>query len=347
MGLQQITLVLLSGLGVFHGIFISILLWNKNGFSTPNRLLSILMLILSLRIGKSVVLAFTTSLDIIYVYIGLCLIMFLGPLFYLYCKKQVNKEIGITKNDLVHFIPGAIFLILCIPFQLIGFRNLGEITAMLLFISFYSHFLIYLVLVKIKILSPGNLSASSKEVKEWLHILFYGLLAIWIIYVLNLLEEKVPYIIGPILYSVIVYAITYLAISKKYLQTINAVKYQSTNFTAEEIAVLFKSVERIIQDQKLFLDPGVSLSMLAKQLRVSPQKISFAINSKSQYNFNEYINRYRVNHAVTMMQTPGSDSITIASIATDSGFNSLSSFNNAFKKAFGKTPSAFRRSGTA
>ena len=109
---------------------------------------------------------------------------------------------------------------------------------------------------------------------------------------------------------------------------------------------LFKNLELIMQDQKLFLDPDVSLGMLSKQLRVSPQKISFAINSKSAYNFNEYINRYRVNHAVTLMQMPGSDSVTIASIATDSGFNSLSSFNNAFKKAFGKTPSAFRKPGT-
>jgi AraC-like DNA-binding protein len=176
--------------------------------------------------------------------------------------------------------------------------------------------------------------------------LFYGLLAIWIVYVLNLFEENIPYIIGPILYSVIVYAITYLAISKKLLQNINAVKYQSTSFAGEEIDTLFNNVERIMQNEKLFLDPGVSLSMLSKQLRVSPQKISFAINSKSQYNFNEYINRYRVNHAVTLMQMPGADSVTIASIATDSGFNSLSSFNNSFKKAFGKTPSAFRRSGT-
>jgi AraC-like DNA-binding protein len=44
-----------------------------------------------------------------------------------------------------------------------------------------------------------------------------------------------------------------------------------------------------------------------------------------------------------MLIDPSYNRLTIAAIAFECGFNSLSSFNTAFKKMKGKTPSVFKR----
>jgi AraC-like DNA-binding protein len=301
------------------------------------------MIILSIRVGKSVVIAFTVSLPMVYIYLGLCLMMFIGPLFSLYSKSLIEKPIKIKTSAYVHFIPGFIFMLLSVPMEKVGFRNIPVFVAAGLYIAIYVHYLSYLLYVKFRVIEGGNRILLSPEVKKWLNILFFGLIAIWFEYVLNLFEEKVPYILGPIVYSVTVYFITYLAFTKKYLTTVNTVKYQSATYTEEEVNYLFRTIQELMQGEKLFLDPNVTLASLGKQLMVSPQKISLVVNSKAGNNFNEYINRFRIDHAIDLINKPGSQTLTIAAISFDSGFNSLSSFNVAFKKFTGKTPSAYRK----
>ncbi|MCW3074696.1 MAG: transcriptional regulator, AraC family [Flaviaesturariibacter sp.] len=343
MELEKIILIVLSGLGVFHGIFIALILWaGKNASNISNRVLSVLMIILSIRIGKSVVLEFSKELSIIYVYLGLCLLLFIGPLFYMYCRALVSKQGSMIKREWLHFLPGALFIFLAIPLQWVGFKNLPVAVTMLLFFIFYSHLLGYLLFTKNRIIGQGEATKQSGEVSEWLNILFYGLISIWLVYVLNLFEDLVPYIIGPIVYSLTVYIVTYLAFTKKYLQSINAVKYQAATFSEEETQTLYEALEDLVKTQQLFLDSTISLAVLSRRLRASTQKISFTVNTKAGCNFNEYINRYRVAYAVGLLNKPENKGITIASIGMEAGFNSLSSFNQAFKKVTGKTPSQFR-----
>ena len=343
MDLQQIVLVIISGLGIFHGIFIAILLWTHNKFSNySGRILGVLMILLSLRIGKSVVLEFTNNLELIYIYLGLCLLIFIGPLFFLYCKAIIHQQSSIQPKDLLHFLPGVFSILLGIVIWEQPVTNISVTVALIIFLIIYSHLLIYLLKSKFQLINRTPNLPKLQKAKEWLNLLFYGLILIWGIYVLNLFEEKIPYIIGPILYSLIVYLITYLAVSKEYLQVISGLIYKTTGTDDKEVDYLFSQIENVVKEEKLFLNPDISLGMLSKILRVSPQKISLTINSKLGYNFNEYINRQRINQSLEIIKNPKSNSLTIASISIDSGFNSLSSFNTSFKKFVGKTPSAYR-----
>ena len=70
--------------------------------------------------------------------------------------------------------------------------------------------------------------------------------------------------------------------------------------------------------------------------------VSQIINEQLSYNFNDFINSFRIEEAKKMLNDPGMKNITVASIAYDSGFNTLSAFNTAFKKFTGLTPSQFR-----
>lgn len=340
MSIGQIILIIISGLGVFHGLFLTILLWTtKTTNNISNKLLGVMMIIFSIRVGKSVVLAFTENLQTIYIYLGLCLMMFIGPLFLLYNKAVLNKDHIISKKEWLHFLPGIILMGFAIPMQIVGFRNIPAFIAIFLYLAIYLQFLGYVVYVKLKIIRHAE---SSPEVIAWLNILYYGLLAIWLEYVLNLFEERIPYILGPIVYSVTVYFITYLAFKNKYLTLINTVKYKTAGVSENESAELFTALENLMQNEKIFLDPNLTLALIGKRLKVSNQKLSMTINSRSNSNFNEYVNKYRVEHAKGILKDANLSNLSIAAIAYDSGFNSLSSFNGAFKKNTGKTPSAFR-----
>lgn len=343
MNLQQIILVIISGLGIFHGIFIAVLLWTHNRFSNyEGRILAVMMILLSLRIGKSVVLEFTTNLELIYIYLGLSLLTLIGPLFFLYCRAILYQKSSIQPKELLHFLPGVLFILFGIVIYERPVSNISFTEALIVFLILYLHLLIYLLKSKFQLINRTPDLPKSKKIIEWLNLLFYALILIWGVYVLNLFEDKIPYIIGPVLYSLIVYSITYLAITKKYLHSISSLKYKTSGTDDEEIEHLFVLIENVINQEKLFLNPNISLGMLSKTLKVSPQKISLTINSKLGYNFNEYINRHRINQTLEIIKNPSSNSLTLASISIDSGFNSLSSFNSSFKKFVGKTPSAYR-----
>jgi AraC-like DNA-binding protein len=343
MSLENVILIILSGLGVFHGVFFAFILWNsKTVPHISNRLLSILLLMLSIRIGKSVALAFSENLEIIYIYLGLCLLLFIGPLYYLYSRSLIKKVSALQVADLIHFTPAVFFILLAIPFQVFGFKRIPNLITALVFLIFYGHFLSYLIFVKVTHLRQNGISVPGKELKSWLNTLFYGLVLIWLVYVLNLFEERIPYIIGPIVYSLTVYTITYVAISRKYLTAVNTVKYSTTSISEEEIDALFKRIESAVYGEKMFLQPDLSLAFLAKRFKTSPQKVSLVINSRAGCNFNEYVNRFRIVYAIELLTKPEGRLLTIAAIGTDVGFHSLSSFNQAFKKITGKTPSAYR-----
>jgi AraC-like DNA-binding protein len=347
MDVGQVILIIVSGLGVFHGLFVAVVLWNiKGGLSTSNRLLSMLMLVLSLRIAKSVMLTFLPDLETLYVYLGLSLLTLIGPLFLLYSKSIISRSNSIRTIDLLHLLPGFLFIMMAIPLKIFGFNRMPDIGVGILLLLFYGHLLAYLLIAKFKFINPAKTdSLLSPQGSKWLDIVFYSMVCLWIVYVLNVFEDGIPYIVGPILYSAVVYTATYLAISGRYLQAINTVKYQTTNFTDDEVDHLFQSVENMMHKDLLYLNQEVTLSTLASQLNTSVQKLSFVINSRSGVNFNEYINRLRIKTAMEMLQNPDLKNLTIAAIGFDAGFNSLSSFNISFKKFTGKTPSAYRKTG--
>ena len=163
-------------------------------------------------------------------------------------------------------------------------------------------------------------------------------MVIWISYVLNILDEAVPYVAGPIMYSVVIYYLSFKAFKLKVTDMDGSVFETSVN------EMLFTSIEKLVLYEKMYLESDLSLSKLSEQMGSSKQQISAAINEYAQRNFNDYINYFRIQDAKKMLLDGHGDKFTISSIAYDTGFSSLSSFNGAFKKFEGVTPSAFRKS---
>lgn len=342
MSAGHLFLIILSSLGVIHGLFLSIFLWGyQSGNQKSNQILSLLLLVLSFRVGKSIFLEFTPDLDVKYIFIGLGTLMTIGPLYYLYTISCFNSTFKFEWKQLIHFIPALIGISFGFWIQESHLDTLPIVFFAVLFISYYLHYLVYLILSNSYI--NKRKEGENKEVIDWLRLLFFGLLVIWFAYVLNLFDDLVPYVMGPLLYSVVAYAISIIAIRRNSLQKIDFGKYKTTPVSDDQVDVLYRKVEQLIISEKQYRNADLTLKSLSEEMGVSTQILSLVINTKSQTNFNAFINTHRIMEAIDLFKNENYNHRTISSIAFEVGFNSISSFNTAFKKKAGITPQQYRQ----
>ena len=228
MSAGQIFLIIISGLGVIHGLFLAVFLWlYPRGNPTSNKILSLLLLVLSFRIGKSVFLEFTPDLDVKFIFIGLGTMMAIGPLFYLYCVSCNSKTFQFDRKDLIHFIPATLGIALGFWLHESHLESLPMVFFLVVFITYYLHYLVYLV-VSYSYIAGQKKTGLNQETYDWLRLLFYGLLLIWLAYVLNLFDDLIPYVVGPILYTIVAYVISFIGIQRGYIHKIDFSKYKTT-----------------------------------------------------------------------------------------------------------------------
>lgn len=103
-----------------------------------------------------------------------------------------------------------------------------------------------------------------------------------------------------------------------------------------------ESVMRALVDHmkssKPYLEPELTLSDLARQLKTNPSVLSKVINEGFGQNFNDHINEFRIHHVMEKLRQGEHKYQTILAIALDAGFNSKATFNRAFRKMTGKSP---------
>lgn len=92
-----------------------------------------------------------------------------------------------------------------------------------------------------------------------------------------------------------------------------------------------------------YLKEGYSLPQLAKETNFQLQPISAFLNQYKKENFNNYINKFRINHLLNLFEQDPTiiNQFTLEYLGKKIGFGSRSAFINAFKKITGQTPSAY------
>jgi len=99
----------------------------------------------------------------------------------------------------------------------------------------------------------------------------------------------------------------------------------------------------VMRLEQPFLDAELTLDKLSNQVGILPYKLSQLLNDHVGRSFFDFVNAYRVEEIKRRLAEPKYASATLLRIASETGFNSKSSFNTAFKKHVGMTPSEFRR----
>jgi AraC-like DNA-binding protein len=101
---------------------------------------------------------------------------------------------------------------------------------------------------------------------------------------------------------------------------------------APELEAWKSKIELVLQEEKLYQNPELTLTDLSKKLQTNAALISKTINQGFQMNFNDFINQYRIEAVKEMFQNGEHKKSTLLGIAFDCGFNSKATFNRAFKK---------------
>jgi AraC-like DNA-binding protein len=120
-------------------------------------------------------------------------------------------------------------------------------------------------------------------------------------------------------------------------------KYAKSGLCPEQMREYKMTLEEIMYSEQLFLRSDLTLPRLAKVVDCSANHLSQVINSGFGISFFDYLNRYRVQHAITLLGNTDQQSNVILNIAFAVGFNSNSAFYAAFKKCVGQTPAQYRK----
>ena len=128
------------------------------------------------------------------------------------------------------------------------------------------------------------------------------------------------------------------------IEEAEVIEMNTGNIEKEDDSFVKAWKEKILQTvvtQKLYTEPELSLTDMAKNLGTNASVLSKAINKSFEMNFNDFINYYRVQGVIEKLKAGEQKTQTLLGIAYDCGFNSKATFNRAFKKVTGKNPKDF------
>ncbi len=121
-----------------------------------------------------------------------------------------------------------------------------------------------------------------------------------------------------------------------------APRYAKSALGDDAIRRLLSRLDCLMRQEKLYLDPNLSLPRLATEMGCSVNHLSQAINAGHGASFFNFINHFRVADARELLAQRDCRFPGVLDIALTVGFNSTSTFYTAFKKATGKTPARYR-----
>jgi AraC-like DNA-binding protein len=97
-----------------------------------------------------------------------------------------------------------------------------------------------------------------------------------------------------------------------------------------------------MEREKPYRDETLRLADLADYLDIPAYVLSQVINYRLGVKYHDFVNRYRVEEAQALLRHEGNEQFTLVALAGEAGFNSKASFNRAFNKHAGMSPSRYR-----
>lgn len=122
----------------------------------------------------------------------------------------------------------------------------------------------------------------------------------------------------------------------------DSIDRKSSNVAPKDIAIYERLID-VMEQEAAYTDHGLSIRALSERIGVPEHRLRILINQTMGYrNFPSFVNNYRIAYAKHVLADLEMARLPIVSIAMDAGFQTLSTFNRAFKAAEGETPSVFR-----
>lgn len=121
-------------------------------------------------------------------------------------------------------------------------------------------------------------------------------------------------------------------------------RYERSGLQPREAEALTARLVAVMDAERPYRQADLTLGDLAERVGTTPHRLSEVLNSQLGVSFYDFVNGYRVREVQSRLVGPDGARLTYLAIALEAGFASKSTFNAAFKKLTGMTPSAYRAS---
>ncbi|MEM0932766.1 MAG: helix-turn-helix domain-containing protein [Bacteroidota bacterium] len=344
MEFNQTLLFFFSALGAFNGLCLGLyFLMVARPKHISSRFLGFLLLMLSVRIGKSVVFYFNPDLAFIYLQIGLSACFFIGPFLYFYIRSMVEPRSTIHKSWKYHII--VLFPLILIVGMLYPFEDNTLLWRPYIIKGIYLQWFFYL-LASAWVLryTFKDLIDSSEKItsrKIWILSVFFGNLLIWAAYFFTNITF---YLVGALTFSFLFYLLALLVfLERRNKQNLFLPehKYRTKKIEPSEANPILEKLHALMKTEEPYTNADLKSLDLAKKINVPVHLLSQLLNENLGKSFPLFINEYRIAKACRIIksETP----LTLEAIGYECGFNSKSTFYTAFKKIKGVTPAQFKR----
>ena len=304
-------------------------------------------------------------------------LLLIGPIIFFYTQSLLNKDFKLSKKHYIHFLPAMLYLIyslivfitdkwilreyffyadgrdkdLAFWYQMVGLISM-------LFYLFLSH-KYYRNYRKLIVQEVSN---ADEVLFKWVShfmIAFSFLLVLRVCFFISNPEwgefgsKYWYYLCFSILFFYI--AITVYSNTIRATISLNAGSNEKLNTTNDIHISILKNeeieipdmedwkikIQLLLEENKIYTNANLTLSDIALHLNTNRNLISSIINQGFKMNFNDFINLKRVDAVKEKIKKGEHIDNTLLGIALDSGFNSKTTFNRAFKKHTSLTPKQF------
>lgn len=286
-----------------------------------------------------------------------------ASLFYLYVRALTTAR-GFAARDAVHLAGFAIALAIAAPELFAKGRWASPGIGYALFL--YAYALAYVAAALVRIARfrrelRAHRADADRQSLRWLGAMALSQVAIWCIAVLQDLV-RIPYVDYYLIYGAValwVFVIGWFSLAQPPVPAqpeADAGAGQATHGATDaplapaldeaaddaRIPEVEARLAHLMAGERLYREPALTIAQLARRSGYPEYLVSVVINRRLGGTFWDYINRLRIEAVREDLANPA-DARTILDIAYACGFTSKSTFNAAFKRQLGETPSDYRR----
>ena len=341
-------------IGSIQAFFLDLLLVNKKQKSRADIILIIWLFLIGLHILFFYLRATGIQVSFTIAILNAAFPLLQGPFLYLYARFLIAGKSTELRFVLPHVIPFALF-------TLLGYISDLSVLIYFLIPAVIISGLTYIFSTFRKLKKYQKHASGVHTIKvQWLINLSVGLGAIWIFMViigvmshLMLVPIHRPHDLAFVLVSLLVFIISYFALRQGAVFTMiptaetphsPKAKYAQSGLKTASLSEMQKQLSQYMEETQPYTNPDFSLQDIAQALKVPSHYISQLLNLHLHTNFYEFLNTYRVERAKEMMENSAFSHLNVLGIGFECGFNSKATFNRAFKKIAGMTPSQYKKS---
>lgn len=292
--------------------------------------------------------------------------MFIFPLLFLYFRSIFEPNFRLDKKSLIHLAQPVLFWMYYAFVWLktveVSAPEKGNVAISLYYFQVgYLHEILLLLMVGFYTWAVNKIVLDAKQERlsrdqikysKWLGMLLLFLIVGFVLELSSIiLGQLYGYwrgspvdewlgisfaLLVKVYYAVIVYLIAIIGYASY------------SNFTVSKLSGITDTIKNylpkiitLMETEKLFLNPNLSLNKLAQEVNTTSGIVSSVLNNGLDTSFNDFVNKYRIEEVKNKLRTNDKNQFTLLALAKDSGFRSKTTFYRAFQKFTSQTPSIY------